>query len=41
MDDTLKQLRSEVRTMASESEKIREILMAMAEKQSLAEISED
>ena len=41
MDETMQRLRSEVRAMAAESEKIRDILLAFAERQSGMAVDDD
>ena len=42
MDEEMRRLRSDVRSMVGESEKIREILLAFAERQSgIAEVLDD
>ena len=42
MDEEMQRLRSDVRAMAAESEKIREILLAFAERQSgIADVLDD
>ena len=41
MDETMQRLRSEVRSMAAESEKMRDILLAFAERQSGITVLDD